>query len=223
MNGDWKYDINTRYSAKAKADAAKISKYAAESPYEAFAEGFLAMDKGEKIPDSIAKIIGEAKIKAGAKEIAKILDSDIIISGARITDIFSEKADDFAEMYYKEIRSFSTDTKRIAENLGKKESDIKKIKAYLFEDNSLLDIDTGERRRFDPDCAITQSWQRLMLGKDIKPHDKTLIEHELLEMKIKKENPSMEHWKAHELASEKYDYPKEAMEYYGNLEKHKEK
>lgn len=223
MNGDWKYDINTRYSAKAKADAAKISKYAAESPYEAFAEGFLAMDKGEKIPDSIAKIIDEAKIKAGAKEIAKILDSDIIISGARITDIFSEKADDFAEMYYKEIRSFSTDTKRIAENLGKKESDIKKIKAYLFEDNSLLDIDTGERRRFDPDCAIAQSWQRLMLGKDIKPHDKTLIEHELLEMKIKKENPSMEHWKAHELASEKYDYPKEAMEYYGNLEKHKEK
>lgn len=222
MNGDWKYDINIRYSAKAKADAAKISKYATENPYEAFAEGFLAMDKGEKIPDSIAKIIDEAKIKAGAKEIAKILDSDIIISGARITDIFSEKADDFAEMYYKEIRSFSTDTKRIAENLGKKESDIKKIKAYLFEDNSLLDIDTGERRRFDPDCAIAQSWQRLMLGKDIKPHDKTLIEHELLEMKIKKENPNMEHWKAHELASEKYDYPKEAMEYYGNLEKHKE-
>ena len=52
-----------------------------------------------------------------------------------------------------------------------------------------------------------------MLGKDIKPHDKTLIEHELLEMKIKKENPNMEHWKAHELASEKYDYPKEAMEF----------
>lgn len=222
MNGDWKYDINTRYSAKAKADAAKISKYATENPYEAFAEGFLAMDKGEKIPDSIAKIIDEAKIKTGAKEIAKILDSDIIISGARITDIFSDKADDFAEMYYKEIRSFSTDTKKIAENLGKKESDIKKIKAYLFEDDSLLDADTGERRRFDPDCAIAQSWQRLMIGKDIKPHDRTLIEHELLEMKIKKENPNMEHWKAHELASEKYDYPKEAMEYYGNLEKHKE-
>ena len=28
MNGDWKYNINTRYSAKAKIDAAKISKYA---------------------------------------------------------------------------------------------------------------------------------------------------------------------------------------------------
>jgi hypothetical protein len=30
MNGDWKYNINTRYSAKAKIDAAKISKYATE-------------------------------------------------------------------------------------------------------------------------------------------------------------------------------------------------
>ena len=222
INGDWKYDINTRYSAKAKIDAAKISKYAMENPYETFAEGFLAMDKGEKIPDNIAEIINEAKIKAGVKKVAKVLDSDIMISGARITDIFSEEAENFAEMYYKEIRSFSTDTKKIAENLGKKETDIKKIKDYLFEDNSLLDVDTGERRRFDPDCAIAQSWQRLMIGKDIKPHDKTLIEHELLEMKIKKENPNMEHWKAHELASEKYDYPKEALEYYGNLEKHKE-
>ena len=78
-----------------------------------------------------------------------------------------------------------------------------------------FDPDTGEYRRFDPDCAIAQSWQRLMIGKDVKPHDRTLIEHELLEMKIKRENPDMEHWKAHQIASEKYDYPKEAIEYYG--------
>lgn len=163
------------------------------------------------------------------EELEKVLDvslekkatSDIMVSGARITDIFSKEADEFAEMYYKEIRSFSTDAKKIAGNLNKKESDIRKIKSYLFEDKSLLDTDTGEWRWFDPDCAIAQSWQRLMIGKDIKPHDKTLIEHELLEMKIKKENPNMEHWKAHEIASEKYDYPKEATEYYGNLEKHK--
>ena len=54
-----------------------------------------------------------------------------------------------------------------------------------------------------------------MTGKDIKQHDRTLMEHELLEMKIKRENPDMEHWKAHQIASEKYDYPKEAIEYYG--------
>ena len=156
-----------------------------------------------------------------AEKLEKMRRSDILISGARITDLNSAEADEFAEMYYEEIRHFSTDSKKIADNLGKKESDIRKIKAYLFEDDSLIDPDTGESRQFDPDCAIAQSWQRLMNGKDIKLHDKTLIEHELLEMKIKQENPGIDHVKAHELASEKYNYPKEALEYYGNLEKHK--
>lgn len=156
------------------------------------------------------------------ENIEKGIHSDIMISGARITDLYSTEADEFAEMYYNEIRKFSTDSRKIAENLGKDESDIKKIKEYLFEGNSLIDPDTGESRPFDPDCAIAQSWQRLMIGKDIKPHDKTLIEHELLEMKIKRENPGIDHVKAHELASEKYNYPKEALEYYGNLKKHKE-
>ncbi len=78
MNGDWKYNINTRYSAKAKIDAAKISKYATENPYEAFAEGFLGMDKGEKIPDNIEKVVNVAKTKAGAKNVAKETGSGIM-------------------------------------------------------------------------------------------------------------------------------------------------
>lgn len=156
-----------------------------------------------------------------AEKLEKLRRSDILISGARITDLNSAEADEFAEMYYEEIRHFSTDSKKIADNIGKEESDIRKIKAYLFEDDSLIDPDTGESRQFDPDCAIAQSRQRLMNGKDIKLHDKTLIEHELLEMKIKQENPGIDHVKAHELASEKYNYPKEALEYYGNLKKHK--
>lgn len=162
----------------------------------------------------------KTEIKRGNKYIANDLDFGKIVSGARITNIFSKKAEKFAEMYYEEIRSFSTDAKKIAKNLGKDELDIQRIKAYLFEDESFVDPDTGERRRFDPDCAIAQSWQRLMTGKDIKQHDRTLIEHELLEMQIKKENPGIDHRKAHELASNKYDYPKEAIEYYGNLEKY---
>jgi hypothetical protein len=68
INGDWKYDINTKYSANAKIEAAKISKYAIESPYEAFAEGFLAKEKGQKIPENIEKVIEEAKVKAGVKK-----------------------------------------------------------------------------------------------------------------------------------------------------------
>ena len=123
-------------------------------------------------------------------------------------------------MYYEEIRKFSTDVKRIAANLEKNEADIRKIKAYLFEDKSLFDPDTGEYKRFFPDCAIAQSWQRLMTGKNIQPHDRTLIKHELYEMQLKQENPELEHWKTHEIACQKYDYQKEVEEYYGNLEKH---
>ncbi len=159
--------------------------------------------------------------KAEQKKLEKKSASDTIISGARITDIFSEEAGKFAKMYYPEIRSFSTDVKKIAKNIQKSVSEIKKIKEYLFEDDSYIDPDTGKKRKFDPDCAIAQSWQRLMIGKDIKPHDKILIEHELLEMRIKEENPTMEHWKAHEIASRKYNYQKGVEEYYGNLEKHK--
>ena len=59
-----------------------------------------------------------------------------------------------------------------------------------------------------------------MIGKDIKPHDITMIEHELLEMKIKKDNLSTTHQEAHDLANEKYNYGKGAKEYYGNLKKH---
>lgn len=49
-----------------------------------------------------------------------------------------------------------------------------------------------------------------MSGKDVKTHDKTLIEHELLEMKIKRENPGIEHWKAHEITTKNYNYQWEA-------------
>lgn len=148
-------------------------------------------------------------------------ESGIIVSGARITNLDSDEAGKFAEMYYEEIRSFSTDAKQIAENLGKKESDIKKIKAYLFENKSQYDDETGEYKRFDPDCAIAQSWQRLMIGKDIKPHDITLIEHELYEMKIKRDNPGIDHYDAHLLASRKFNYSKESDKYYGSLKKYK--
>ena len=162
-------------------------------------------------------------VQIAEKPVANSGESGIIISGARITDPFSKEAEQFAEMYYEEIRHFSTDYKKIANHLGKSEEDVKKVKAYLFEDKSLFDEDINEYRRFDPDCAIAQSWQRLMIGKDIKPHDKTLIEHELYEMRIKADNPSLSHLNAHEIATRKYDYQTEAGEYYGNLKKNKKR
>ena len=51
-----------------------------------------------------------------AEKLEKLRRSDILISGARITDLNSAEADEFAEMYYEEIRHFSTDSKKIADN-----------------------------------------------------------------------------------------------------------
>ena len=144
------------------------------------------------------------------KSVANVDTSAKMITGARILDPDSKEATAFAKMYYREIKSFSTDCKHIANNIGKTETEIQSIKDYLFNNDS-----------FEPDCAIAQSWQRLMSGKDIKDHDKVLIEHELYEMKLKKENKNMSHTEAHAIATRKYDYQKGVDEYYGNLGKNK--
>ena len=219
---------NIKQLKNGKADADIIR--AAQTRYLTTLHEYQGFSKAMNLPEQMERVYmdGLGRMSGGRipRKTASALDGiaksgkfDIMTSGARIVDTYSKKAIDFAEMYYKEIRKFSTDAKRIALNLGKKEAEIKKVKAYLFEDNSLYDPDLKEWRRFDPDCAIAQSWQRLMSGKNIQPHDRTLIGHELYEMKIKQENPEIDHQTAHELATKKYNYRKEVEEYYGNLKK----
>ncbi len=60
------------------------------------------------------------------------------------------------------------------------------LKNICFINESFYNEDVGIWTRFNPDAAITQSWQRLAEEQEIYEHDKTLINHELLEMKIKK-------------------------------------
>lgn len=111
---------------------------------------------GLRTEDERLFVSGFGRKQAGhtaGKSILHNSDNSAILkmkSGARITDLFSREADEFAEMYYEEIRHFSTDTIRIAKNLGKDEKSIRQIKRYLFEDKSLYDPDTQEWRRFDP-------------------------------------------------------------------------
>lgn len=58
-----------------------------------------------------------------------------------------------------------------------------------------------------------------MSRKDIKEHDRVLIEHKLYEMKL---NKNMIHTEAYSIATRKYGYQKGVDEYYGNLGKNKE-
>ncbi|HIT89239.1 MAG TPA: hypothetical protein IAC41_02305 [Candidatus Merdenecus merdavium] len=161
--------------------------------------------------------------KIKAKSVVKSDKGGKIKSGASITDLESERGQAFAKKFYPKIRKRTSDYKKIAQNLGKDELEIKRIKDYLFMDESLYDEDLQIWRRFDEDCAIAQSWQRLTDGKRIQKHDRTLIEHELHEMGLKAKNPNLSHDEAHALAQKKYNYRKAADEYYGNLNKSKKR
>lgn len=142
-----------------------------------------------------------------------------LVSGA-ITDPNSIKALNHAELYYEEIRKMHGDVDKIAANTGYSKEVIGKIKFYLFEGHHSL---TGIIKRFDPSFEIAQSWQRLMSTnrKDIKPHDLTLIRHEIEEMKLVQKG--IDQNTAHLEVSKTLNYKKEAEEYYDALNKHKKK
>lgn len=136
------------------------------------------------------------------------------VSGAR--NPYGKAATKHAEQYYEFVRSIDTDCARIAKNTGLDKSMIESIKQYLFMD--MHDLGDG-LQRFDSDYMIAQSWQRLIDGKNILPHDMTLLRHEELESSLVA--AGVPQHKAHIEASKKYNYGKEATEYYASLKKYR--
>ena len=65
---------------------------------------------------------------------------------------------------------------------------------------------------------IAESWQRLIDGKP-ESHDLTLIIHEIMERKLIEQGLSQD--EAHNQATAKYNYDKEASEFYGKIKKFK--
>ena len=137
-----------------------------------------------------------------------------IISGARITDQYSKRAAEHAERYYDLVRSMKTDVARISKHTGLPEGTIARIKKFIFVDKH--DLGNSEKERFAPDFAMAQSWQRLMNGNAEK-HDMTLLYHEICEKELIEKGLSQA--EAHIQASLKYNYSKEAEEYYAALKK----
>lgn len=136
------------------------------------------------------------------------------VSGAR--NPYGKAADEHAKRYYELVRSMRTDVSRIAETTGISEKDIQAVKDYLFVQEHNLGM--HEKRRFDPDYMIAESWRRLIDGKP-EPHDMTLIKHEIMEKELISSGMSQD--KAHRLAAEKYNYDKEAQDFYGKIKKFK--
>lgn len=134
------------------------------------------------------------------------------VSGA-ILDEESPEAEKHAELYYEEIRHMHTDVQKIADNTGYTRSQIQIVKDYLFMDEHEI---YGEIRRFDSNFAIAESWRRLAFDfQNVKPHDFTLLKHEIMEMEMVIKGLPQD--VAHDITSEKYNYPEESREYYRGL------
>ncbi|MDO4541487.1 MAG: phage minor capsid protein [Bacillota bacterium] len=159
--------------------------------------------------------------KQAADELPKQRESGIIksgaISGAHNPD--SDEAEAHAIQYYAAVRAMKTDCKNIARNTGIPEEKIKEIKSFIF----LEKHDLGNERPeyFVPSYRMAETWRRLIEGKDIQPHDITLLRHEIMERELIEQGFSQD--EAHRITSKKYNYRKEADAYYAKIDKHKKK
>ncbi len=150
-----------------------------------------ALEKSEK----------ESRIKSGA------------ISGGRNPD--GNRAEEHAKRYYGLVRSMTTDVQKIAKTTGFSEEKIKAVKDFIF--NEKHDLGGEEPEYFAPDYMMAESWRRLIAGIPEK-HDLTLIQHEILERELMEKGLSQD--EAHIAATEKFNYAKEAKEFYGKTKKH---
>lgn len=185
---------------------------------------FETFEKHKKAGDEVYKGWEEKfrKLTIKAENLEKSLESGIIesreisgaISGAR--NPYGKKAEAHAKMYYDEIRKRSSDVSAIAHTTGFDEDTIQRIKNYVFIDEH--NLGEGVIDRFEPDYMMAESWRRLVEGNP-QPHDITLLRHELLEEKMVNQGLSQD--EAHRIASKKYNYDKEASEYYDKIKKFK--
>ena len=104
----------------------------------------------------------------------------------------------------------TTDVERIAKNTGYSESEIQRIKNFIFMD--IHDLGEGRISHFDACYEMAESWQRLIEGKNIKPHDLTLLRHEIMENDLMEQGYTQD--EAHIITSAKYNYTQEAYRYY---------
>lgn len=128
------------------------------------------------------------------------------------TDPFGRKREKHAISYYEEIRNRRSDyvIKRISKNGGVSEKAAKNIYEHVFVEKHIFA--DGTERQFDPDYDMSESFRRILEGKNIKPHDITMLRHEILELNLMKKY-NMVYEDAHSLAEQKYNYKKELDEF----------
>ena len=124
------------------------------------------------------------------------------ISGA--LNLESDEALKHSLMYYASVRRMKTDTVNIAKNTGWEKEKIDKIKEHVFIKKH--DLGGPKLELFYPDYEMSQSWQRLIEGENIKEQDYVLLNHELMELNLMDQGFSQT--KAHSMTEKQYNYQK---------------
>lgn len=147
---------------------------------------------------------------------AYILSSNDVsgaISGARNPD--SNEAKEHAKKYYGLVRSMKSDVSKIAKITGLSINQIQEVKNFIFYEKH--DLGGKELEHFEPDFMMAESWRRLIAGIP-ETHDLTLIYHEIMERELIQKGFTQD--EAHKITSKKYNYGKEATEYYDKVKKY---
>ena len=145
-------------------------------------------------------------VQAGAKNYFRDESNDDILPKNFI------KAEKHAFLTYDRIKNSNQDLekRKIYSNLGnfkemrnftKKDIDI----AFNHVFNEIHELREG-RKLFDPEINMAHSWERLISGKNIQPHDLILLKHERLEHDYMYETGKMDYDTAHAKTNETFDY-----------------
>ena len=141
----------------------------------------------------------------------------VAISGALNPN--SREAQEHADRYCEAVRHIKSDVGRIAKNTGFSEDEIAQVKDFAFMQKH--DLGGSELDYFYLNYEMSQSWQRLIDGKNIQSHDLTLLRHELMESNLVKQGYSQD--KAHKITEQTYNYGKESKKYHAEISKHNKK
>ena len=177
-----------------------------------------------KVPPVGAKVTAEERRELLSQNSVDISEKSGIIKSGAVSGALDYEGEDYekakvhAIRYYDAVRKMTTDVNRIVENTGFSEELVQSIKDFVFNEKH----DLGNKYDyFVPDYKMAQSWQRLIEGKHIQKHDLTLLHHEKMERELMKQGFSQS--EAHEITSKKYNYAKEAKEYYDQIKRNKKK
>ncbi|HEM4954808.1 TPA: hypothetical protein U1165_000629 [Streptococcus suis] len=129
------------------------------------------------------------------------------------------KAEKHAYLTYDRIKNSNQDLekRKIYSNIGKfkemngfSKDDVDKAFDHVF--NNVPELNYG-KGLFAPDIDMAQSWERLISGKNIQPHDLILLKHERLEHDYMYVTSKLDYDTAHKKVDELFNYSEAVNEF----------